>query len=196
MQKKIKLISFDFDGTLCPDTHNFEKYREKFVKKLMEEHGLKKNDKDEISVLKEFIGPPKWAEIKKSVKKEYRESLIIPNHIKKVINNLSKKVIVVIFSAASRKHVEKVLERSGVDSKIFQRIYTTRDDFDSVRDKDPWMYEKIAREEKLNPDECIHIGDSMRRDYNNSKKAGFKSFLVEHEKIDRLGLEELEGFFV
>jgi len=98
----------------------------------------------------------------------------------------------VIFSSASRRFVESVLERSKIDKSTFKKIYISREDFNSIRGKDPWMYKQIAKNENFYPSECAHIGDSMARDYYNSKKAGFNSFIIEHEKIKRISFKELE----
>lgn len=189
--RNIKIISFDFDGTLCEDTkEGFKRYFKNFLK---ENYYLEEISIEEVEALKKKISEDEYEKLKKDKRKEWLGKLTISEETKNILRNLKEKYILVIFSSASREFVKGVLKRSQIDLNWFKKIYISREDFNSERGKEPWMFEKIAEKENLDPSECLHIGDSLNRDYYNPRKAGFKSYLIEHIKIERVSLKELEN---
>ena len=187
----IKLISFDFDGTICPDSGNIKLYENELSKILKKKYSLTELTRENKKKIKKNMSQKKWEELKTQASHYWIENAEIPKNIRNSLITLNKKFKLIIFSSASKKHINKILDKSKVDKSIFKDIYSTREDFGNKKTKESWMYKEIAKKERLNPNECMHIGDNLEQDYKNSRKANFRSFLIEHEKIDRISFKEL-----
>jgi HAD superfamily hydrolase (TIGR01549 family) len=192
MARKVKLISFDFDGTLCPVTGTLAVFEEEFVKLLKEKTSLNLITSDVRKELKEKLSEKEWKEMKSAAMKNYLDRAVVPKNISSVLINLKKEYRLVIFSAGKKKYIEGILKKSGLGKETFDKIYSASEDFKIRFMKYPWMYKKIANDFGLEPHECIHIGDCVVRDYHNAKKAGFKAFIVNHDSIDYAPFDGLD----
>jgi FMN phosphatase YigB (HAD superfamily) len=191
MDKKIKLISFDFDGTICPNSGNvwlLEKELHKLLKKKFSLDKVTRKKRDEI---RNNLSYEEWKAIKKEAQIPWMKSFNIPEEIKETLTKLSEKFTIIIFSNASREYIKETLISNGVDVSIFKEIYTTRDDFEGEMIKEPWMYKEIAKRENVDVSDCVHIGDNEYQDHQNSMEAGFRPFLIDHSNIEKISIKDL-----
>lgn len=192
MNSDIKLISFDFDGTLCPNSGNVWLLERELHKILKEKYFLDKITRKKRGEIKESLSHQEWKALRKKAQIPWMKSFKVPEEIKKTLSRLKKKYRLIIFSNASKKYIQETLSINGVDLLIFKEIYTTREDFGGEMIKEPWMYQEIAKIEGLKASECAHVGDNEYQDYQNSKEAGFKSFLINHNPIEKISILDLE----
>ncbi|MDP4039577.1 MAG: HAD family hydrolase [Candidatus Pacearchaeota archaeon] len=187
----VKLISFDFDGTICPDSNNYLQFEERFIKILKEKYSLKDISREKRQEIKDSLTPIEWENLKKEARKLWIENFKIPHEVKDSLNKLKDNFKLIIFSVASKNYINKIILNNGINASIFDKIYSTRDDFDGKVSKEVWMFKEIAKKEGLVVSECAHIGDHEYQDYLSAKEAGFASFLVDNSHLNRIKISEL-----
>jgi FMN phosphatase YigB (HAD superfamily) len=190
MLEQVKLISFDFDGTICPDSAN-----PLFVESILKCNLCELFEMNYISqitrkYLKEALGKTGWADIKRASSRKAARSLKIPKKTISCLKELSKNYKIVITTTASLIWVETILNSNKIRG-IFSEIYSTKDHFNGLRIKEPYVFEKIARVNRINPEECIHVGDKYFDDFIHPKEAGFNTFLINHGNHKSISFEEL-----
>jgi len=194
MSNKIKLIFFDFDGTLCPISGDHILFEKEFIEFLKKKYSLDEITKKKRKEIKETMSHEEWENLKREARKLWMKTFEIPSEIKDSLTKLKNNFRLIIFSVASKKYIHEILENNNLDHLIFDKIYSTRDDFEGELSKEPWMFKEIAKREGLETSECAHIGDQEYNDYLNSKEAGFRAFLVDNGQPKPVKISELDKF--
>ncbi|MEM3405934.1 MAG: HAD-IA family hydrolase [Candidatus Pacearchaeota archaeon] len=173
---KIKLLIFDFDGTLA----NTKNLWYNTIKKYLKKEGISFSKKDFHT---KFLGI-KVEEILKKLKIKNKEKIKKQIHkevfykIKKVnlaksINYLKKiKVKKIIISNTTTKNVLSCIKSKKIN--YFKEIYGG----DKFENKEEFIKEYI-KNNKLNKDEVVYIGDTIR-DIRLAKKIGCISIVIVH----------------
>jgi HAD superfamily hydrolase (TIGR01549 family) len=190
----IKVVSFDFDGTLADE--NFDKllwydeipklYAKKF--KLSFEDAKKKVS----SEYEKAVGHHSWTDVGFWFDKfglgDYNQALDdLKHHIKlfpdtlPVLTKLNKKFRLVMVTNAEKKILDLKLKVDGVD-QFFSDIFSAPTDFKKLK-KDESVYKEILKRLNIKPDEMVHIGDSWESDYLVPKRVGINSFFLDREGI-------------
>lgn len=174
--KMIKVILFDFDGTLVDTFPLIKGVVEKFKKK----EGYPPLDIEQIKQvgLKKLIkksGIPLWKipSITSKILKSFRKRTDIKLFwgIKKVIKELKKDYRLGILSSNSKENIKKILKENGVE-KIFEYSYSDSPFFGKHN-----RLKKLIKKYKFNPEEIIYVGDEDR-DIKAAKKVKIKSVAV------------------
>lgn len=186
-----KLISFDFNGTLCPNAGDMHLFEEKLQQVIMERYGLDNLTREKRKEIKNEVSKDVWKEIKDIAKEYWAREFFIPPKMKEYLMEPPEKHKVVIFSNSSRNHVRETLEKNRVSLSKIDNIYTTKD-FEGKMKKESWMYEKISGFEKVPCKNCIHIGDNQKQDYREPLKAGFTAFLIDHNEAKRISSDQIK----
>jgi len=97
-----------------------------------------------------------------------------------LIQELNKTNCVIILSTTVRSFIKK--ELNGRE-ELFQKTYSALDDFNSPG-KTKEVYEQLARDYNIEPNEAINIGDNEEMDIVNSSKANWDNFFFD-KKIER-----------
>ena len=180
MSNKIKMMIFDFDGTIADTFH----HTMKITNILSDEFKFKKVHDDEIEFLK-------GKTIQEIIKHLNVPVLKIPNIVAKARSELLKdieaiepidglkkilplikhaKVQMGILTTNSRKNVEKFLKVN--DMEIFDFIISTS----RVWGKNHGL-RKLMQEQKLKAENILYVGDETR-DIEAAKKEGIKVIAV------------------
>jgi putative hydrolase of the HAD superfamily len=191
--KKIKIISFDLDGTLVKK--DFVDY---FWLELIPELYSIKN-KIELKKAKEYI----FNEYDKIGKEDIRWYL--PNYwlnyfnlnmdskilLKKISNRIeyyqdalsfleiaSKKYTLIISSNAAKEFIE--IELEILNKKYFKHVFSCVSDFNIPR-KNIEFYKLICKRLNIKPFEMIHIGDDEEVDYQIPIQIGINAFYLDRK---------------
>ncbi|MFA6088869.1 MAG: HAD-IA family hydrolase [Candidatus Woesearchaeota archaeon] len=188
----IKLILFDFDGTLADAFPIILKN----VNELSEKYKYNKIKASEISGLKDMslkeilkkynISLFKFLfltyDMKKRINKDKSKIKIFQN-IKPVVKELSKKYKIGIITKNKEDIVREILKKEKIES-YFNFVITDKTIFKKEK-----TIKKTIKEHKLNNDEVIYIGDE-RRDVVSCKKANVKVISVTWGFNSKKGLQK------
>jgi len=184
----IKYISLDLQGTLSDSkfSDNFwieilpQKYSEKFNIDLQNAKKILREKFKEYGVYNILYYNDKyWAEyLGFRTKQELDKSKIRPSINETLYNYLLKiDLPKIIISTTTNLFINYELGKRVND---FDKIYSACDYF-NTGGKTKEIYEKIAEELKVKPNEILHIGDNYLMDIENAKKAGVNSILYDDD---------------
>lgn len=188
----IKYISLDLQGTLSNSkfSDNFwleiipQKYAEKFKITIEEAKQVLKQKFKEYGVYNILYYDDKyWAQyLNFDVKQELDQSLIIPSINKEIYEYFDKiNLPKIIISTTTDLFINYELKEKVKD---FEKIYSCVDYF-KIGGKTKEVYQKVAKELNVNPEEILHIGDNSLMDVENAKKAGVNAILYD-DNIEKL----------
>ena len=191
----IKVISFDFDGTIAK--HNFADAfwlegvpalyaRQHHVdveaakKYLFEEY-------DKIGDNRiEWYDPGYWfdrfdlqADWKKMLLK-YRKNVEIYPEVPSVLKRVSTEHSLIISSNAKKEFIDVQLRQSKLSS-YFDQIFSSTSDFHTVK-KVTDFYAMICKKLSIQPQEMVHVGDHKEFDYLSPQKLGITAFYLDRKK--------------
>ncbi len=187
--KKIKVISFDVDGTLVPidfvnavwlegipclyaEKHNisFEKAYE-IVTKAYDEIG---EHRIEWYYLDYWIKRFNLNITKEKLFHRYKHKVKIYQDAEEVIKTLKGRYKLIICSNAEK---DFILFQLKPLLSSFHHVFSATSDFKEVK-KSKEFYGKVCDLLKVKPEEIIHIGDHPVFDYFNPREIGIKAFLL------------------
>lgn len=188
----IKYISLDLQGTLSNSkfSDNFwleiipQKYAEKFKITIEEAKQVLKQKFKEYSVYNILYYDDKyWAQyLNFDIKQELDQSLIRPSINKEIYEYFDKiNLPKIIISTTTDLFINYELKEKVKD---FEKIYSCVDYF-KIGGKTKEVYQKVAKELNVNPEEILHIGDNYLMDVENAKKAGVNAILYD-DNIEKL----------
>lgn len=191
----IKVISFDFDGTIA--THSFADafwlegvpalYATQHhvclenAKKILFEEYEKIGDNriewyDPAYWFDRFHLPADW----KNLLYELRTNAEIYPEVPSVLKRLSNKYTLIISSNAKKEFIEVQLTQTNIES-YFSRVFSSTSDFHTVK-KVTDFYAMICKKLHITPQEMIHVGDHREFDYLSPQKIGITSYFLDREK--------------
>jgi putative hydrolase of the HAD superfamily len=194
----VKAIIFDLDNTLI-DFMKMKKLsceaamdamisaglkieRKKGMKILFQlyfEHGLE-YQKIFQAFLKKVLGKIDYGIMASGIVayRRVKEGLLYPYpNVVSTLNELKKKYKLAILSDASRIQVWLRLVSMNIQDK-FDIIVTFDDTKTKKPSKKPFLY--VLRKLKLNSEDCLMVGDSLKRDIAPAKKLGFKTAFAKY----------------
>ena len=189
---KIKIISFDVEGTLV--SHRFSEvvWEEAIPRLYSEKKGIDFNSAKSF-VFNEYdkIGEDRteWYDIDYWFNRfgltSYWNLLIQRAHeisiypeVHQILNELGKNYALMINSNSAREFLE--LEISKIKSN-FSHIFSAPSDFKQTK-KSTLVYSEICKFLKVKPKEMAHIGDNWTHDFIAPRKIGIVSFLLDRTK--------------
>jgi len=198
--ENIKIIGFDLDGTLYPSTEEIQKkIRTQVYKKISSEFNISyeqarnsfETNYEKLSsgsrtieaIAKQLNKPP----VKNDLVQEAIEEADILDLIKKdselieMLLRLKNKKPLDLLTGSKYSLAFKKLERIGINSDLFENIFTRKDCLKSSGK----MYEKWIIGRNVNPENLLYIGDNKKQDIDIPKELGIKTcFLGEYENAD------------
>lgn len=188
----IKYISLDLQGTLSDSKFSDNFWLEIIPRKYSEKKNISINEAKEIlkQKFKEYgvynilyYDDKYWAKtLNFDTKEELDKSNIRPNINKKLYDffnyiNLPK----IIISTTTNLFIDYEL---GERTKDFEKVYSCVDYF-RYGGKTKEIYQKIAKDLNVRPQEILHIGDNLLMDVKNAQKAGVNAILYD-DNIENL----------
>lgn len=191
----IKVISFDFDGTIV--THKFaDDFWLKGVPNLYAKQNnisLKTAQKylleeyDKIGDKRiEWYDPAYWFNRFKinsdwnCLLKKYQQSVEIYPDVIPVLKRLSQSYPLIISSNAKREFIDTQLDFSDL-KQYFTHIFSSTSDFHTVK-KVTDFYAMICKKLTIKPQEMTHVGDHKEFDYLSPQKLGITAFYLDRNK--------------
>ncbi len=188
MNHKVKVISFDAEGTLV--TLDFSQHIwHKAIPKLYAEHRGISFEEAKSLVHKEYdlVGEHRmeWYDIKYWFNyfglNDYRQLFLTHKHqisfypeVEGVLFKLSQSYRLIVASSTAREFLDFQLE--GVKN-CFARIFSSISDYRGLKTAD--FYLEVCRAMGIEPEEMAHVGDSWEFDFLNSREAGIKAFYLD-----------------
>jgi putative hydrolase of the HAD superfamily len=191
----IKVISFDFDGTIV--THKFaDDFWLKGVPKLYAKQNhisLKAAQKylleeyDKIGDKRiEWYDPAYWFNRFKinsewnSLLKQYQQSVEIYPDVIPVLKRLSQRYHLIVSSNAKREFIDTQLDFTDL-KHYFTHIFSSTSDYHTVK-KVTDFYGMICKKLSIKPQEMAHVGDHKEFDYLSPQKLGITAFYLDRNK--------------
>ncbi len=200
---RVKVISFDLDGTLFDNMFVDSVWLEEIPRLYSVEKGVSVEDARRI-VRREYDGVGKerleWYDIhywirRFSLNVEAKELLRNFEHrikpypeVPAVLEQLKQRgFTLVVVTNAGREFVELELEKTEMKD-CFERVFSSTSDFGVVK-KTVKLYQRVCDILEVSPQEIIHVGDDQNFDFDVPRRLGILAF-----HLDRTG--EHEGEFV
>jgi len=203
---KVKVISFDADGTLVtPDFSqavwyegvpalyarkngiSFEEARA-FIEREYRVVGDHRIEWYDIKYwLQRFgLGPPLAGH--EQILEEYRHRVSCYPEVTQALSSLSKDYTLIVVSCSTRDFLPYLLD--GIEG-YFARIFSTVSDYGQV--KTPEFYLEVCRQMGIAPEEMAHVGDLWEQDFLAAKEAGLMAFHLDRkgERKDGSSLRSL-----
>jgi putative hydrolase of the HAD superfamily len=89
-------------------------------------------------------------------------------------------VIALVSNTMSRTLIPERLKKYGVD-RYFTTVVLSAEE--GVRKPNEAIFQPAFRQTGLSPEQCVYIGDTLSRDVEGSKRAGFKSSILIHSSL-------------
>ncbi len=190
---KIKVISFDVDGTLVTPDFSYAVWFEGIPALYARRHNVSLVEARQL-VDREYrqIGEwsIEWYDIKywfkrfglgnryKKVLDDYSQRVSCYPEVPQALSTLRKRYKLIVISSSTKELLPYLL--SGIKGH-FDKVYSTVSDFSQV--KTPESYLEICRLMNIAPDEMAHVGDLWDADYVAPTKAGIRAFHLDRAKI-------------
>ncbi len=203
---KVKVVSFDADGTLVtPDFSqavwyegipslyarrngiSFEEAKA-FIEKEYQVVGDHRIEWYDIKYwLQRFgLGPPLAGH--QQILEDYRHRVSCYPEVAQALSSLSRNYTLIVISCSTRDFLPYLLD--GIEG-YFARIFSTVSDYGQI--KTPEFYLEVCRQMGIAPEEMAHVGDLWEQDYLAAKEAGLKAFHLDRkgERKDGSSLRSL-----
>ncbi len=189
---KIKLVSFDADGTLVENDYVNSFWFRELPKLYAEKKGIEfaearealKSYYDEIGDEDiRWYRPEYWFErfdLEKAPE-EVIERIQVPENVRlfedalDVTEMLSKNYKLIVTSNAPRIFLDYALKQ--IESR-FYRIFSCVSDFQEVK-KSTSVYRKVLNQVGTSPEGSVHVGDHWKFDYQIPRRLGMRAFYIE-----------------
>lgn len=194
--KKIRVISFDLDGTLVDLSFADAVWLEGMSKLLSQTEGIAEEvAKEKLVALYNQIGDEdvRWYKLDfwfkelniagspKELLLQYKHLIKPYSEIHEVLRTLASKFELVLLSNASREFLETEIEKAGIKA-YFSNIISAVSDLGEV--KSQAVYKELCRILNVDSNEILHVGDHKKFDYVIPSSIGINSLLiVRHNKI-------------
>lgn len=191
----IKVISFDFDGTIAKHTFADAFWLEGVPALYATQHHVDLGTAKKILFEEyekigenriEWYDPGYWfdrfnlpADWKKTLD-EFRKNSEIYPEVPSVLKRLSSKYSLIISSNAKKEFIEVQLTQTELKS-YFSRVFSSTSDFHTVK-KVKDFYAMICKKLNITPQEMIHVGDHREFDYVCPQKLGITSYFLDRKK--------------
>ncbi|MCX5858629.1 MAG: HAD family hydrolase [Proteobacteria bacterium] len=203
-RKKIKIISFDLDGTLVDFEFNELVWHQGIPEKYAEKHNLDfetartrvRAEYDQVTDgglswydIKHWFGHFGLAGTHDELFERFRHSIRTFPEVKEVMEGLRRRGYeMVLTTNSAREFLTIELQETGL-APYFSRIFSATSDFRMVK-KVPEFYRQILGLLGTDEKSVIHVGDHWKFDYLAPREAGIESYFVDRKSEREPSLEE------
>lgn len=190
----LKVVSFDFDGTITKTTfadlfwlegvprlyakkENID--LEEAKRKLFAEY--EKIGKEKL----EWYDPDYWFEKFNlnyswhKLMEDYAYSIEMYPDVLPTLEKIRKDYTLIITSNARKEFIEMQMKKLNIE-KYFDRVFSTVSDFRMVK-KDRSVYRKICAVMEISEKEMLHVGDDYKFDYVIPKSIGINAIYLDRK---------------
>jgi len=190
---KIKVISFDLDGTLINYRFVDSVWFEGIPRLYSVEKGVSLDDARK-AVEREYdeVGKERleWYDLHYWIRRfglnvdgqellrRFENRIETYPEAPKVLEQLKRRGSrLVIVTNARREFVELELEKAGIED-YFERIFSSTSDFGMIK-KTVNLYQRVCDTLEISPQEMIHVGDDWNFDFDVPRRLGILAFYLD-----------------
>jgi 2-haloalkanoic acid dehalogenase type II len=208
-KNRIRLISFDLDGTLTTPEFVDAVWRVGVPKHYAAKHGVKLAEARElIANLYDCMGDDElnWYDLPFWVKQlkldvdaeqliaEYENLIALFPDVTETLTSLRQRHDLIIVSNANRMFLDREVAVTGIES-YFKKIFSATSDFGRVKREED-IYRMVCERMNVTPVEIIHVGDHREFDCEAPQRIGIRSWFLDRSQKETgpqviHGLEEL-----
>jgi putative hydrolase of the HAD superfamily len=193
--RKIRILSFDLEGTLVDNNFSRLVWEEGLPALYAEERGISLESALK-RVMEEYnkIGPDRieWYDLRywfrrlelradwRSLLERFKDGVGIYPEIRSVLGRLSRGYELIIVSNTSRDFMDFQIKQLN---SYFRRIFSAPTDYGAV--KSPELYVKICSELDVKPQEVVHVGDHRWFDFTAPREVGVTAFLLDRSRKEQ-----------
>jgi putative hydrolase of the HAD superfamily len=200
---KIKVVSFDADGTLVTPDFSQAVWYEGVPSLYAGKNGIS-FEEAKAFIEKEYqvVGDHRieWYDIKywlqlfglgdchEQMLKDYQHRVSCYPEVSQTLSSLSKDYTLIVVSCSTREFLPYLLDDiQGYFTKVFSSV----SDYGQI--KTPEFFLEVCRQMGVSPDEMAHVGDLWEQDFIAAKKAGIRAFHLDRrsERKDSRSLRSL-----
>jgi len=199
---KVKVVSFDADGTLVTPDFSQAVWYEGVPTLYANKNGIS-FEEAKAFIEREYrvVGDHRieWYDIKywlqrfglgnchQQILEDYRHTVSCYPEVTQALSSLSKDYTLIVVSCSTREFLPYLLD--GIEG-YFARIFSTVSDYGQV--KTPEFYLEVCRQMGVLPNEMAHIGDIWELDLLAAKEAGVRAFHLDRKK-ERRDIDSLKS---
>lgn len=203
---KIKVVSFDLDGTILQREFDYELWYDKLHRFVARAKGIGFKEAYDMSVshagtlpeshvaryaIKYWIDHYNLPFEEKEIVEAVSSPIALFEDYKPAVNALRSKVDrIVLFTNSTGYVLKKKLAETGI-CEDFSKVYDVIGLWDHPKDTSE-AYQKLLESEGCTPDEILHVGDSEKGDKLAPEQVGLRAVLIDRDgKGDIKSLQEL-----
>jgi len=188
---KVKVISFDADGTLVTPDFSQAVWYEGVPTLYATKNGISFEEANAF-IEREYrvVGDlrTEWYDIKywlqlfglgdchEQMLERYVHRVCCYPDVKQALSCLSKDHTLIVVSCSTREFLPYLLD--GIEG-YFDRIFSTVSDYGQI--KTPGVFLEVCRQMAVSPGEMAHVGDLWEQDFLAPKEAGLKAFHLDRK---------------
>jgi len=187
--QKVKIVSFDVDGTLIDAEFNDLVWLEEIPRLYAEKEKISFEEAHRF-IVKEYekVGDKdlRWYDMDywlrtlelgrscSEILRKYEDRIKVYPDAEKVLETLKKRCPMIVITLMPREFLEVKLRKLN---GYFTASFSTVSDFKSL--KTSCVYKEVCRKLNVQEDELLHVGDLWEMDYVEPKKAGVNALCID-----------------
>ena len=191
--KKIKIVSFDLDGTITDTCFVDSVWLEGIprlyaLEKNLPLEGAKRLVKQEYDKIGrerlEWYDPSYWIEkfglhiSPKELLNSFESKIRIFPEVPEVLEEIrARELKQIIVSNARREFVDLEIDKTNI-AQYFERIFSATSDFGQIK-KSVDIFQEVCKICHITPEEMIHVGDDRLFDFEIPRKLGVPAFYLD-----------------
>ena len=190
----LKVVSFDFDGTITKATFADLFWLEGLPKLYAEKENIELEEAKKILFTEyekigkerlEWYDPDYWFKRFdidydwKKLMKDYAHAIEIYPDVIPTLEKIKDRYTLIVISNARKEFIDIQIRKLGIGG-YFDRIFSTVSDFRAVK-KDGDVYRKICRVMNIEEGEMLHTGDDHKFDYLIPKSLGINAVYLDRK---------------
>lgn len=191
--KKIKIVSFDLDGTITDTSFVDSVWLEGIPRlyaleknlPLEDAKRLVKREYDKIGRERlEWYDPSYWIEkfglhiSPKELLNSFESKIRIFPEVPEVLEEIrARELKQIIVSNARREFVDLEIDKTNI-AHYFERIFSATSDFGQIK-KSVDIFQEVCKICHITPEEMIHVGDDRLFDFEIPRKLGVPAFYLD-----------------
>ena len=200
---KIKVVSFDADGTLVTPDFSQAVWYEGVPSLYARKNGISFQEaKAFIEREYQVVGAQRieWYDIRYWLKRfgldgshgqileDYRHRVSCYPEVAQALSSLGKDYTLIVVSCSTREFLPYLLD--GIEG-YFTKVFSSVSDYAQIKTSD--FYLEVCREMGISPEEMAHVGDLWEQDFLAPKGAGVEAFHLDRrgERKDGSSLRSL-----
>jgi HAD superfamily hydrolase (TIGR01549 family) len=188
--KKLKIISFDVEGTLVTTDFSYAIWFEAIPELYAEKHGITlDNAKKAVEEEYKKVGDqkPEWYDIKYWFRKlglgnyqmameRYNNRIYYYPEVIETLSSLNKRYRLIASSGSAREFLDHLLRDI---EPHFHRVFSSISDYKQT--KTSYFYREVCKTLVVNPEQILHIGDNWQFDCVAASEIGIHTLFLDRD---------------